>query len=299
MNLEQLYRDFNIPYVTEGHKHSRPGWINTECPFCSGNPGYHLGYDIAGNKFVCWRCGGHFAPKVIAKLCGVSFSEANTLLRQYGALVGKSPEIKRKVKIKTFKLPPDSQELTKSHRKYLISRGYDPDEIIKTWGILGTGIYSKMDNINYSRRLIIPYNWNGNMVSFDTRDITGTAQNKYRACSEIREEINHKHILYGKQKLWKDTGLCVEGTTDVWRLGVNSFAVSGIKYTPKQVRIIAKTFTRVPVIFDPEPQAKIQADKLVGELRFRGVDAFRVDIDWPDPGKMPQNEADYFVKQLI
>jgi hypothetical protein len=36
----------------------------------------------------------------------------------------------------------------------------------------------------------------------------------------------------------------------------------------------------------------------VAELKFRGVDAFRVDIEG-DPGSMKQSEADYLVKQLI
>ena len=42
----------------------------------------------------------------------------------------------------------------------------------------------------------------------------------------------------------------------------------------------------------------IQADKLVAELKFRGVDAFRVDIEG-DPGSMKQDDANYLIKQLI
>jgi DNA primase len=118
------------------------------------------------------------------------------------------------------------------------------------------------------------------------------------ACPKDRELIPHKEILYGKQEYWKDNAICVEGPTDVWRFGVRSFAVSGIKFTPKQVRVMAKMFKRVAVCFDNDPQALIQANKLVGELKFRGVDAFRVDIEG-DPGSMKQEDADYLVKQLI
>ena len=90
----------------------------------------------------------------------------------------------------------------------------------------------------------------------------------------------------------------MEGPTDVWRMGVNSVCTSGIKYTPAQVRILAKNFKRIPVIFDDEPQAIIQANKLVADLKFRGVNSFRVDIKG-DPGGLSQSEADYLVKQLI
>jgi len=298
MNIEQLYRDHNIRFVTEGHKHAREGWVNVECPFCTGNPGYHLGYDTIGNKFVCWRCGGKHADQVISKLLRVGTGEAKTLLRQYGSLVHKVPEKRAKIGTKRFKLPPHTQPLAQAHRNYLEDRGFAPDLLIDLYGLQGTGIYSRLDNIDYSRRIVIPYMWGDEIVSFDCRDITNKSQYKYMACSEAREKINHKHILYGSQPLWGDTGICVEGCTDVWRMGVNSFATSGIKYTPKQLRLIAKTFKRVPVLFDPDPQGIKQANKLISDLKFRGVDSFRVDIE-TDPGDLTQTEADYLVKQLI
>jgi hypothetical protein len=46
MDIIGLYRDFGIEHRTEGHKHCRPGWVNTECPFCTGNAGLHLGWHI-------------------------------------------------------------------------------------------------------------------------------------------------------------------------------------------------------------------------------------------------------------
>ena len=42
MDIVQLYQDHNVDFMTEGHPHCRPGWVNTVCPFCTGNPGYHL-----------------------------------------------------------------------------------------------------------------------------------------------------------------------------------------------------------------------------------------------------------------
>lgn len=298
MNIEQFYRDYNIKYVTENHKHARDGWVNIECPFCHGNAGYHLGYDTNGHKFVCWRCGGKYPIKVVEKLLNITYAEASVIWKQYGMLFGSTKRVEKNILLKKFKLPPGAEELSQAHRNYLESRNFDPDEIIKTWGILGTGLFSKLDKIDYSRRLIIPYFWDNEIVSFDSRDISDRAQNKYMACKEIRETINHKHILYGIQSRWKDTGIIVEGTTDCWRFGVNSCATSGIKFTPKQVRVIAKSFNRVAVCFDGESQANEQASKLIKELRFRKVDAFRVNIEG-DPGGMEQSEANYLVKQLL
>lgn len=304
MDIEQLYRDHNINYVTEGHKHSRPGWVNIECPFCTGNSGYHLGYHINGDKFVCWRCGGKPPWKAISTILKVSSGEANSILRKYGVLVGKAPEVRRKIRIKAFSLPSEiAVEPSHVHVRYLKGRDFSYKQLIKEFGIQFTGMYSKLKvssekSLDYKHRIIIPYYWENKIVSFDSRDITKRAANKYMACPDDRELVPRKSILYGRQDKWGSTGICVEGPTDVWRMGVNSFAVSGIKYTPAQLRLIAKTFKTVPIIFDDEPQAFIQATKLAADLKFRGVNAFVIKIIG-DPGSLPQEEANYLVKSLL
>jgi DNA primase len=190
--------------------------------------------------------------------------------------------------------------LQSNHRHYLESRDFDPDLLEREWNLLGTGPYSVLDHINYKHRIIIPFFWDGEEVSFDSRDITDKDPGRYKACPKDRELIPHKNILYGKQSQWKDTGICVEGPTDVWRLGVHSFATSGIKYTSKQVRLMSKSFKRIWVMFDNDPQAIIQAKKLTAELRFRGVEAMLIEsIIASDPGSMKQKDANYLIKQLI
>lgn len=306
MDIEQLYRDFSIPYQTEGHKHCREGWVNTVCPFCTGHDGLHLGYDTNGNKFVCWRCGGHWKPKAIAALIRVTLPEAFNIIKQYDAVSYYTKKARKKaIRANIFKFPNNLIELQENHRRYLIKRNFDPDKLINEWDLMGTGVSAKLKisggkEINYKHRIIIPFTWNGRIVSFDSRDITNKHPNKYMACPDERETIGHKQILYGKQEKWGETGICVEGPSDVWRLGFNAFATSGIKYTTKQVRIITKHFKRVAVMFDNEIQALIQANNLVADLRFRGVDAFRIDLnEGADPGSLSQKEANYLVKQII
>ena len=300
MDILTLYRDYSIDFLTEGHKHCRDGWVNTPCPFCSGNPGLHLGYNLEGDFFTCYRCGWHPISITVATLLKIPETEARRLINQYGLLIPKFTKTSViSIRTKQHKLPSGVGPLLDNHISYLQKRGFDPDQIIREWQILGTGPFSKLDDIDYKHRIIIPFIWDNQQVSFDSRDITDKHNSKYMACPKDRELVLHKEILYGKQEHWKDTGICVEGPTDTWRFGFNSFATSGIKYTPKQVRLIAQMFKRVPVCFDgEEPQAIAQANKLVAELKFRGVDAFRVDIEG-DPGSMHQEDADYLVKQLI
>ena len=299
MDIVQLYQDFNIDYVSEGHKHCRDGWVNIECPFCSGNPGYHLGYHLDQEYFHCWRCGGKYAPIVFSKILNLNQHKVKEIIKQYGMILT-TPTVKITIRKKAFKFPSNLIDLGLNHVRYLQDRNFNPDDLIDIWDLKATGPISKLDDIDYKHRIIIPYQWDNETVTFDSRSISkkGSDAVRYIACPLKRELIPRKEIIYGKPSAWKETGICVEGPTDVWRLGVNSFALSGIQYTPKQVRLVAKLFKRVAVIFDDQPQARVQANKLIADLKFRGVDAFRIDIKG-DPGSMSQDNANHLIKTIL
>jgi len=295
-NIEQLFKDYNIEYITEGNKHCTKGWIQIHCPFCSGSRNYHFGIPINGTTGSCWRCGKHSIVEGIAKLLKISKGEAYHIIQQYG---GRTPRkaIIKPIGTKKFKFPSNTEDLLPQHAKYLISRGFDPETISRKWGVQSLGPVCSLDGIQYNHRILAPIFWDGNVVSFQTRDVTGRSKTKYMACPINRESRHHKHILYGWQEKWTRRGICVEGITDVWRLGSAAFATFGIEFTQEQVREIKKHFDEVFVIFDDEPQAVRQALKMVAELRFRGVRAQHVPIVG-DPGGMSQTDADNLVKSL-
>lgn len=296
MDIIRLYRDFNVEHLTEGHKHTRPGWVNTKCPFCEGHEGYHLGWNLEDEFYTCYRCGYHPLIKTLSELLNINYQAVIDILPDYG--VNRTVLKRRKPDKKPFEFPSSVTELWKPHLKYLNERGFNAREIEKFWSLKATGPVSKLGLIDYRFRIIIPFYWNGQIVSFDSRDVTNKQRNKYQACPKEREIIEHKKILYGNQEYWEHTGIVVEGPTDVWRLGPSSCATSGIKYTPAQVKTIANAFKRVAVVYDDEVQAQLQANKLVAELKFRGVDAWNVKIKG-DPGSLKQHEADELVKSIL
>jgi len=297
MDITALFKDFNIPFETEG-KNCAPGWVNICCPSCA-DISFHLGYNLKQDYMHCWRCGHKKVSTVISKILNLTEERAWVLLKQYGEISTRpQPEPVVRIRTKAHRLPSGVSPLSTSHKHYLESRHYDPEMTEQLWNLVGTGPVSLLDGIDYKHRIIAPIIWGGEEVSFQSRDITGRHKLRYITCPKDRELVHHKHIIYGRQEDWTSTGICVEGITKVWRLGVNSFCTFGIEYTPTQVRVIAKAFKRVAVVFDPEPQAQKQAQKLVSNLRFRNVDAWNINIGM-DPGDMKQEDADYFVKQLI
>ena len=298
MDILRLYHDHGVPHETEGHKHCRPGWVNTACPFCTGNPGLHLGATLDGAMFVCWRCGWKPSRKALARLLGVREGELRTLLAPYGGTSRgrRAPEVRRRPRAKALKFPTGTGPMNARQRRYLSKRGFDPDQMERYWGLLGTGPASVLDQVNYRHRILVPILWDGQVVSFQTRDITGRHPAKYLACPEERELLPHKHLLYGRPTEWKeDVGLCVEGVTDVWRLGGKAFATFGIKYTHKQLRLIARTWRRVIIIFDNDPAAQSQARLLAADLAFRGVDTKNLILD-TDPGDLSPEDAAALVR---
>jgi hypothetical protein len=333
MDIIQLYNDFSIPHMTEGHKHCRPGWVNVECPFCSGNPGLHLGFDLTLNRYVCWRCGWHAIIPTLSTLLKIPEYEVRNVVKQYNLLYIPTIEPIIHIRKKSHKLPSNTAPMQLQHKIYLEKRGFDADKLEREWNLLGTGPISTlstgMDNekiIDFKHRIIAPIHWNGQEVSFQARDITGKSKLKYISCPEDRELIDLKRLIYGQSENWKDVGICVEGITDAWRFGSVAFSTFGIKYTDEQVRLIGKIFKRVFICFDSsteveentiediktntiglyidhtiskEQQAKHQAEKLMGDLKFRGVDAIQIPLPKGDPGGLKQSEADYLVKQLI
>lgn len=299
MDIIKLLTDYHIPYSTE-HKNVRSGWVGIEdCPFCRSQGKFHLGYNTYEDYFSCWSCGGHSHEYVIAKLLGVSYGRAEKILSQYGGKVKSLVEPRIRMGNRQFKLPSNThEELNNYHKTYLIRRGFDPIYLQAVWGIMGTGMVSKLDGISYARRILAPVYWDGKLVTFQARDITNRHKAKYMACPPERERMHHKHILYGIQERWGKIGICVEGIFDAWRIGTDSFATFGIKYTWDQVRAMVHHFKAVAVMFDPDPQAQAQAKKLVKDLELWGIPAWNVNIP-SDPGSLRQDFADDLVESIL
>ncbi len=307
MQIEQLYRDYGVIAFTEGQKHTRPGWINVACPFCTGNPGYHLGFHMDDEYFVCWRCGGHSQKHTFSKLLKVPYQQVSAVLRRYSLRTKSNTQTAKTIQIMPFKLPkPMLDTLPIQYKAYLKKRNFDSDKIQRLWDIRASGPYSILKTtdkkLNYKHRVIIPIYWDGEIVNFQGRDITDTSDWKYMACPEAVEKINIKKTLYGMQDEWEELsfGIGVEGALDVWRLGSHGVGLYGIKYTIEQVRLIKKYFKRFYVMFDPEDaQAQQQAKKLVGDLRFRGVEAYLIlPFTDRDPADLTDKEARRLIRDL-
>ncbi|KKK69348.1 hypothetical protein LCGC14_2934950, partial [marine sediment metagenome] len=71
-----------------------------------------------------------------------------------------------------------------------------------------------------------------------------------------------------------------------------------IQFTPQQRLMLTRNFDEIFILYDPEDQAQIQADKLYNLLS--GYNKQVEILEWPgnDPGDLSNEEAKYIMKEI-
>lgn len=292
-------RDIGVSTLSSGHKHCRPGWIQVPCPFCTGNPGWHLGFNVSGGNMNCWRCGAHSLYEYAQEKTRLSHGELKELLATYGLRPSarREGETQGKNKALQVHLPEGCGPLGPRHREYLESRRYDPDWLAQVYDVQGCGPIGR-----YKYRIIAPIYVDGRLVSYQGRDITGRAETKYKACRSDEEVIDHKECLYAADLVQGSACVVVEGITDAWRLGPGAVATFGIKFKPAQIKRLAR-FNRVFIFFDTDvvkgkAESLIKAEQLSADLASLGIAVELLSLGGGDPADMEQDDADHLMAEL-
>lgn len=186
-------------------------------------------------------------------------------------------------------IPPTKcrQPLPDRHRKYLESRGFDPDEMMDKYRIAGT-----RGDSDKPWRVVIPVIHHREAVSWIARTILEGEKAKYIAAPKHKESLHHKDILYNADNALSTVILC-EGALDVWRVGDGAVATFGVTPSENQILRLA-AYPRRIICYDNSSEAQRQANRVWKRLaKFRGNTEI-VCLDAEDPGSAPQSE----IKQL-
>jgi len=281
--------DHGIRPASITDRHFQEGWLNIPCPFCTGNPGNHLGWNEESGRWNCFRCGTHPLEDVVSSLLGnLPEREVFTLIKGYLRTRRRTPKSgdPRDPERENIQLPPETGPLKTRHLEYLESRGFsDPEKVRFTWNLKGTGPTGR-----FKHRIIAPIYHRGRMVSFQGRDITDRSPLRYKSCPKHLEVRPIKSCLYGSEKLTTERSVVVvEGIIDVWKLGPGSVGTFGISWTKEQLELLGE-FDHVSILFDPDRTAISQGIKLAETLVQNGVEVFIVETE-TDPGDMEEEEA--------
>jgi len=278
MTIEEILDDLGISHLKSGHHHARPGWLQIQrCPFCLST-NYHLGWNLQTKWCNCWRCGGHSAWQTLEAL-GIPRQIAFSLLAQYKHA---GPAIKRERTRISTQEPAGIVPIGGPHKRYLRSRGLDPEEISQVWGVRGIALAAKL-----SWRLFIPITYRGVLVSWTTRAIGNRVSLRYiSAPAEMAQ--NPKDFIYGLDYC-THTIVVVEGPVDVWKIGPGAGALLGTTFTTAQVKQLAQIPRRF-ICFDSSKEAQSKARELCEQLACFPGETTNLVISAKDPGEASEAE---------
>jgi hypothetical protein len=285
-NIKNYLNDKSIHYDTHG-KNVTPGWINIQCvyPECD-DISNHLGINLTTNLHSCWKCGNKGGiPKLIQLIEHCSYYQAKEIERNYSDNFSiSSPLVIRKTYDNDIcELPKESlNKLPNLHKKYLISRGFEPDLMQNKYKISACYLSGK-----YKYRMIIPIFYNNEIVSFIGRDVTEKASIKYLTCPDKKAIIPGNELLYNINTSSQNI-VIVEGIMDAWRIGNKAIATLTTQITEEKIRILSqKNIQKAFILLDNG--AERLAHKVAKKLSCIIPHVETISLPWGDPDE-------YFLK---
>ena len=295
MNIKDFLTENEISFKTSGKNVSR-GWINLEvCPFCNDS-NYHCGINLSSLGWDCWVCkqgkGRHIFHllREMEQLKHLNNDQINKIIEDFEN--EQQPIIKTSDMVKWPEFMQD--EMPVPHRKYLSSRGFDPDFLIKKYKL--KSVYNIGD---YKFRIIVPVIVNKITVSWVAANVLRQFKHiiPYLDCPPEKAIVQPKHALYNYDSI-NDWVIIVEGITDVWNCG-DGFVASFTKgMTSEQIELLLKKNPKkVFIMFDSD--ANIQAQQLANNLSglFHYVEVLTLVSG--DPADLTKEEINQIKKEIL
>lgn len=317
IDFEEIFHKYNIPTAQSG-RHKRTGYSNVTCPYCTGNPGYHLGFCENTGSSVCFRCGGKYTPKSLAAVLRIDSDKARELLAQYqtGFLKQSFRGFSSEVDIVDIK-KLEVRDMAKFHREYLEKRQYKVDRLIHFFDLKSTCFQIKdKQYFYYQNKIFIPFYLNNELMTYSTRDISvdtkqSGMRSKYLTCKKSDCLLPPNFFVYNydniKHRKNKRT-LFFEGAADTWKFPTCSGGLSGVKFPPAQIKFIVDNFNYPVFLLDPDDAGDQGAQKAFDEIEVLTGNAPEVyeldcslrnsDNSCKDPGDFTYKEADELLKIL-
>lgn len=292
--MRRLLESYGIRVLTHdsGHHHARKGWLQMDCPHCSTAGKFRLGWRLAYRYFACWVCGRVDRAETLSALIQEPIKTCLRLLSQVEAeepLTARTAQKRAKLV-----LPRRLGPLRNAHSRYLRGRGFDPNDLVRTWGIQGLG-HDAEPGLEW--RIFIPINLDGRTVSWTTRKLTDQGL-RYRSAAEDQEAYPHKRLLYGQDLVPAGGSIAIhEGPTDVWATGPGAVCTFGISFLPEQVERLSRYSRRV-LCFDSQPEAQKRANELADMLEAFPGETLNVQLDAKDMASASEREKRKFRKLL-
>lgn len=286
LSLTDLFHELHIPFVSEGHEHCRPGWVQTDCVCSPGWGHFRLGWNLAYLYCSCWACGSKQAIPTLALLANKSQGYCRDVFKQ----VPRERTRREELPQRSIKIPYGVGELRKAHISYLKGRGFDPEQLEKIWGVQGIGPAPRLQ-----WRIFIPVIHRSKTVSWTTRALADGGP-RYISARPEEESLHHKRLLYGEDFI-RHTAVICEGPFDAMRVGPGAVATFGVSFTRAQVLRLSRYPVRV-ICYDAGEEGRRKAAELTKLLGAFPGKTYDVLLDAEDPGSASPKEIQRLRKEF-
>ncbi len=316
----------HIDYIERGPSTS-PNNIYTHCPFCgSADTGHHMGLSLSNGFYGCWREESHRGRnpvRLIQALLQCSRLQAENLaknqitlpLDNFEAVIRSlSYEVtETETKISKVIFPPNIKTLVDKGMgrifiDYLMTRDYTRAEARHLCEVYWL-MYSIVGPFAY--RIIIPIEMEEGVVTWTGRDITGTAEARYKTLSKVESRCSIKEALFGYKSLIEDkeahTLIVCEGPFDSikvdfygYQFGIRGTCLFGLQASDAQVSLLtrlASQFQHKYIALDAG--AGVLQMHLLNKLEFLGFKGLSIPEPYKDPDSLPKPVLKDWFKQIV
>lgn len=313
---------YGIQFIERGPNVGR-NRINVACPLCGNDPSHHLGLEIDGPRWACWRDAGHRSAKpqrLIRAFLRCTIEEADAIAQEgagrsvgLGELQDKLKSLgtpEKKKKMTKVEFPPEVHRITTSGSsvrflRYLNGRGFPKEDCVPV---------VEQYRLRYAMagphelRLIFPVRNAGGLVGWTGRTIANDPA-RYKAFP-TGDAVKHGVVNYTGARDARVLVVC-EGALDAIKLdfygqkyGVRAVALMGISASPQQIALLLDMLTSCEhgvVVLDPGYRRA--AERIAGQLavsqRVLAHDISEDEDGAEDLGAMTPQGARRFAKELL
>ena len=289
LTITELLDEQGVDYKTNvQHTNVREGWLGVKCPFCRDVVGkYHMGINLDSGHCSCWVCGWHSLANVLVELTGEPYFSCV----QWADIISAQTIREELPKRGRLKVPKGVTHLGWHHRRYLLDRGFKPNQLVHAWNIRG------IDNSpGKSHSIYIPITYRGEVVSWTTRRLSDKSP-RYITAKPEEQTMSPNDFLFGECHCLHMI-VVVEGPFDMFRIGYGAATTMGLGLSQKQFLRVAKYPTRI-LCFDNEPMAQARAKELCKELSGFPGETLNLCLDAPDPGSATSEEISDLRKRYL
>ena len=275
MKITQQFKNQLYNYFVKrlGAYKYRNGWLRVPtCPYCHREQ--KMGINLNTYRTNCFRCGEHPSPaQMVMDIEGLdTYSELITFLRN-----GDFTELtftEEKVELSEAKpvylpegfklITQGTSTLANSFRKYVIKRGFNPNELARH----GVGYCTKGEYFGY---LIIPFYTEGSLRYWNARLVIGSGP-RYNNPPKDITGLGKEFLIYNSDALglYNQVFIC-EGAINALTMGENAIATMGKSISRYQINELIKAQAkRYIILLDPDAKDKA-IDLALKLVNFKSV----------------------------